>query len=76
MIETVPAILLGPLAVEPTLQGQGIGKALLRHGLAAARREGVQLLRGGLDLRKEGRGGRDDEAVAGGVDAIIAQDQT
>ena len=38
MIETAPAILLGPLAVEPALQGQGIGKALLRHGLAVARR--------------------------------------
>jgi len=38
MIETAPAILLGPLAVEPALQGQGIGKALLRHGLGATRR--------------------------------------
>ncbi len=37
-IETAPAILLGPLAVEPRLQGQGIGRALVRHGLAAARR--------------------------------------
>ena len=34
------AILLGPLAVEPALQGRGIGKALIRHGLAAARRLG------------------------------------
>ncbi len=32
-----PAILLGPLAVEPTLQGQGIGKSLVTHGLARAR---------------------------------------
>lgn len=39
LIETTPAILLGPLAVEPALQGQGIGKALLRHGLARARRQ-------------------------------------
>ena len=38
MIETAPAILLGPLAVEPRLQGQGIGRALVGHGLAAARR--------------------------------------
>ena len=35
-----PAILLGPLAVEPALQGQGIGKALLHHGLTGARRAG------------------------------------
>ncbi len=31
-----PAILLGPLAVEPALQGCGIGKALVKHSLAAA----------------------------------------
>ena len=43
VVETAPAILLGPLAVEPTLQGQGIGKALLRHGLAAARRHGHRI---------------------------------
>lgn len=30
------AILLGPLAVDPMLQGQGIGKAMVVHGLAAA----------------------------------------
>lgn len=35
-----PAILLGPLAVEPALQGQGIGKALVRHSLAAAEKQG------------------------------------
>jgi predicted N-acetyltransferase YhbS len=39
-IETAPAILLGPLAVEPALQGRGIGRALVRHGLAEARRLG------------------------------------
>lgn len=38
-----PAILLGPLAVEPALQGAGIGRALVRHGLAAAKRFGVRL---------------------------------
>ncbi len=38
MVESTPAILLGPLAVEPSLQGQGIGRALVRHGLATARR--------------------------------------
>jgi len=31
-----PALLLGPLAVEPALQGRGFGKALMRHGLGAA----------------------------------------
>jgi predicted N-acetyltransferase YhbS len=33
-------VLLGPLAVDPALRGQGIGKALVRHGLEAARRGG------------------------------------
>lgn len=35
-----PALLLGPLSVEPTRQGQGFGKALMRHSLAAATRLG------------------------------------
>ncbi len=34
------ALLLGPLAVEPALRGQGIGRALLRHSLDAARAAG------------------------------------
>ena len=34
------ALLLGPLAVEPALRGQGIGRALLRHSLDAARAGG------------------------------------
>jgi predicted N-acetyltransferase YhbS len=38
-----PAILLGPLAVEPLLQGRGIGRALVRHGLAAAADLGTRL---------------------------------
>ena len=38
-----PALLLGPLAVEPVLQGQGVGRALVRHGLARADREGWAL---------------------------------
>ena len=37
------AILLGPLAVEPVLQGMGIGRALVRHGLAAAKRLGERI---------------------------------
>ena len=42
-IETAPAILLGPLAVEPSLQGKGVGRALVRHGLTEARRLGHRL---------------------------------
>jgi predicted N-acetyltransferase YhbS len=37
-IGRMPAILLGPLAVEPALQGRGMGRALVAHGLAEARR--------------------------------------
>lgn len=43
LIETAPAILLGPLAVEPLLQGRGLGRALLSHGLLEARRLGHRL---------------------------------
>ncbi len=43
LVETAPAILLGPLAVEPVLQGRGIGKALVRHGLEAARHLGHEI---------------------------------
>ena len=35
------AILLGPLAVEPSLQGAGIGRGLLGHGLTHAKRLGA-----------------------------------
>ncbi|MDZ5698475.1 N-acetyltransferase [Chelativorans sp. M5D2P16] len=34
------ALLLGPLAVEPTLKGAGIGASLVRHAVAEARRLG------------------------------------
>jgi predicted N-acetyltransferase YhbS len=37
------AILLGPLAVEPALQGKGIGRALVRHGLAEAHHHGIEI---------------------------------
>lgn len=37
LIAALPSLLLGPLAVEPRLQGLGIGRALIRHGLGAAR---------------------------------------
>jgi predicted N-acetyltransferase YhbS len=42
-IEEIPAILLGPLAVEPALQGRGMGRALVTHGLAEARRHGHRI---------------------------------
>ncbi|GAB4223905.1 MAG: N-acetyltransferase [Kiloniellaceae bacterium] len=42
-IAGTPALLLGPLAVEPALQGQGIGKALVRHSLAAAEKAGHRI---------------------------------
>ena len=42
--EAVPALLLGPLAVEPSLQGQGYGKALMRHGLAKAKALGHRIV--------------------------------
>jgi predicted N-acetyltransferase YhbS len=34
------ALLLGPLSVEPAKQGQGFGKALMRHSLAVAKKLG------------------------------------
>jgi len=34
--DRAPALLLGPLGVEPKRKGEGIGQALVRHGLAAA----------------------------------------
>lgn len=34
------ALLLGPLAVLPELSGQGMGRALVRHGMAEAEAEG------------------------------------
>lgn len=39
-IEDTPAILLGPLAVEPAQQGRGIGKGLVYHSLTEARKQG------------------------------------
>jgi len=37
------AVLLGPLVVDPALQGQGIGKALVANGLSAAAKIGYGL---------------------------------
>src|SRR3546814_20811845 len=42
-IAGTPAILPGPLAVEPALQGRGIGKALVRPSLAAAPQAGQRI---------------------------------
>ncbi len=42
-IGAAAAILLGPLAVEPALQGAGIGRGLLRHGLTRAKRLGARI---------------------------------
>ncbi len=39
----IPAVLLGPVAVHPDYQGQGIGRALIRHSLYAATRQGHKL---------------------------------
>ena len=37
---SVPALLLGPLAVDPDCEGQGVGSALMRHAIAEAGRFG------------------------------------
>lgn len=39
----VPAIMLGPVAVHPDVQGQGVGRALIRHSLYAATRQGHRI---------------------------------
>lgn len=39
-----PALLLGPLAVHPNLQGQGIGRGLMRHTLEIAKGRGERLV--------------------------------
>ena len=36
----VPALLLGPLAVDPAVKSSGIGSALMRHAVAEAERRG------------------------------------
>jgi predicted N-acetyltransferase YhbS len=40
----MPALLLGPLAVHPNLQGQGIGRGLMQHTLALAKARGERLV--------------------------------
>jgi predicted N-acetyltransferase YhbS len=43
LIGKTPALLLGPLAVEPAFMGRGIGTALMMRGLDAARERGHSL---------------------------------
>lgn len=43
-IGATPALLLGPLAVFSELRGQGVGKALMRLSMEAARRQGAGLI--------------------------------
>ena len=64
-IGAAPAILLGPLVVKPALQGAGIGRGLLRHGLIRAKRlgAGICVVVGAPDYYSpfgfENAGGRD-----------------
>ncbi|HEX6958266.1 MAG TPA: N-acetyltransferase [Ferrovibrio sp.] len=41
--EQTAAVMLGPVAVHPDYQGQGIGRALIRHSLYAATRQGHRI---------------------------------
>ena len=43
-IDSVPVLSLGPLAVLPAYQNQGVGGTLIRDGLAAARAAGEHLV--------------------------------
>jgi predicted N-acetyltransferase YhbS len=43
-IDTAPALLLGPLAVHPELQGRGIGRRLIRDSLGLAEAAGWRLV--------------------------------
>ena len=61
-----PLVLVGPVAVEPSRQGEGVGGALMRHALAAAaahRRDGALFLIG--DPEYYGRFGFTAERTAG-----------
>lgn len=60
-----PALLLGPLAVEPKLAGQGIGLALMREGLARAKALGARIVVLVGDLDYYGRVGFSRQPAAG-----------
>lgn len=51
LIDSTPALLLGPLTVEPAFRSQGVGERLVKHSLDAARAagHGLVLLVGDLD---------------------------
>jgi predicted N-acetyltransferase YhbS len=42
--DAMPAVLLGPLAVQPHLRGLGHGKALMRHGIEQAKAQGHKII--------------------------------
>ena len=44
LIGSTPALLLGPLTIEPPFRDRGIGRALIEASLKAAREGGVQLV--------------------------------
>jgi len=43
-LDAQPALLLGPLAIEPERQGRGVGRALVFHSLEAAAAKGHRLV--------------------------------
>ena len=53
----VPALMLGPLTVEPAFEGRGIGTALMRRAIEAAREKGHSLVLLVGDLAYYGRFG-------------------
>jgi predicted N-acetyltransferase YhbS len=44
LVGSVPALLLGPLTVEPAFRSQGVGEKLMKHSLDAAREAGHGLV--------------------------------
>lgn len=44
LVDSTPALLLGPLTVEPAFRSQGVGETLVKHSLDAARAAGHGLV--------------------------------
>lgn len=44
LIGTTPALFLGPVTIEPPFRGRGVGQALIRRALDAAREKGERLV--------------------------------